>query len=66
VVIADQATNDGANVEEESEEEDVGSGGGPEHLIIEDGFLEFADKVREHFDSRYDLAPLRLLPLLGF
>jgi hypothetical protein len=58
VVIADQATNDEAVLEEESGEEDVGSGGGPEHLIIEDGFLEFAEEVREHFDSRYDVAPL--------
>ena len=46
---SEEATVSGENLDEEV---DVGSGGDPEHLIIEDEFLDSAEELREHFDSR--------------
>lgn len=51
--ISTELTLEDATVSgEDSEEQDVGSGGDPEHLIIEDDFLDSAEELREHFDSR--------------
>ncbi|GAQ82551.1 hypothetical protein KFL_001150120 [Klebsormidium nitens] len=51
--VAEPTTEEATVSGDDQGEEDVGSGGDPEHLIIEDEFLDSAEELREHFDSRF-------------